>query len=44
MGVAERLAEKMIIDGDAKLKYSQKEAEAIKAIVDAKILRNLLLV
>lgn len=37
---AERLAEKMIIDADAKLKSSQKEAEAIKTIVDAKVLEE----
>lgn len=35
---AEVLAEKTIIDADANLKASQKEAEAIKVIVDAKIL------
>jgi uncharacterized membrane protein YqiK len=37
---AERIAEKTIIDADAKLKASQKEAEAIKTIVDAKILEE----
>lgn len=34
---AERLAEKTIIDADAKYKASQKEAEAIKVLADANI-------
>ncbi len=34
---AEKLAEKTIIDADANLKASQKEAESIKTIADAKI-------
>jgi uncharacterized membrane protein YqiK len=37
---AEAIAEKTIIDADAKLKASQKEAEAIKTIVDAKVLEQ----
>lgn len=37
---AERIAEKTIIDADAKLKASQKEAESIKVIVDAKVLEE----
>lgn len=37
---AESMAEKTIIDADAKLKASQKEAEAIRIIVDAKILEE----
>jgi len=37
---AESIAEKTIIDADAKLKASQKEAESIKIIVDAKILEE----
>lgn len=37
---AESMAEKTIIDAEAKLKASQKEAEAIKMIVDAKILEE----
>ncbi|MCT4596857.1 MAG: flotillin family protein [Vallitalea sp.] len=35
---AEKTAEKVIIDADAKLKASQKEAESIKVIADAKII------
>lgn len=35
---AERLAEKTVIDADAKYKASQKEAESIKVIVEAKVL------
>lgn len=34
---SERLAEKVVIDADAKYKASQKEAEAIKVLVDANI-------
>lgn len=34
---SERLAEKAVIDADAKFKASQKEAEAIKVLVDANI-------
>ena len=37
---AESIAEKTIIDADAKLKAAQKEAESIKVIVDAKILEE----
>jgi uncharacterized membrane protein YqiK len=37
---SEVIAEKTIIDADAKLKASQKEAEAIKIIVDAKVLEG----
>ncbi|MDF2543021.1 MAG: flotillin [Herbinix sp.] len=37
---AECMAEKTIIDADAKLKASQKEAESIKIIVDAKVLEE----
>jgi uncharacterized membrane protein YqiK len=37
---AESMAEKAIIDADAKLKASQKEAEAIRIIVDAKVLEE----
>jgi uncharacterized membrane protein YqiK len=37
---AEALAEKTIIDAEAKLKASQKEAESIKMIADAKILEE----
>ncbi|MCM1992799.1 flotillin family protein [Oceanirhabdus seepicola] len=37
---AECIAEKTIIDADAKLKASQKEAESIKVIVDAKVLEE----
>jgi uncharacterized membrane protein YqiK len=37
---AERIAEKTIIDAEAKLKASQKEAESIKVIVDAKVLEE----
>ncbi|WBW95192.1 flotillin family protein [Oceanirhabdus sp. W0125-5] len=37
---AERIAEKTVIDADAKLKASQKEAESIKVIVDAKVLEE----
>lgn len=34
---SERMAEKMVIDADAKYKASQKEAEAIKVLVEANI-------
>ncbi len=37
---AEMMAEKTIIDAEANLKASQKEAEAIKVIVDAKVLEE----
>lgn len=37
---AQAIAEKTLIDADAKLKASQKEAEAIKTIVDAKVLQE----
>ena len=37
---AERIAEKIIIDADAKFKASQKEAEAIKIIADANIIKE----
>lgn len=37
---AEMMAQKTVIDADANLKASQKEAEAIKVIVDAKILQE----
>lgn len=37
---AEKIAEKVVIDAEANLKASQKEAEAIKAIVDAKVLED----
>ena len=36
----ERIAEKTIIDADAKYKASQKEAEAIKVLVDANVLKE----
>ncbi|MBC5628590.1 flotillin family protein [Clostridium sp. NSJ-6] len=37
---SERIAEKTIIDADAKYKASQKEAEAIKVLVDANVLKE----
>ena len=37
---AEKIAEKTIIDADAKYKASQKEAEAIKILVDANVLEE----
>lgn len=37
---SERIAEKTIIDAEAKYKASQKEAEAIKVLVDANVLKE----
>ena len=37
---AERMAEKTVIDAEAKLKASQKEADAIKILVDANVLKG----